>query len=122
MNKNEFENFLHEQIPVTKAMEFNVTEFSSSEVRISAKLESNKNHHLTAFGGSISCLMTVAGWALIFANTWEIDPDADVVIAKSNIKYLKPIKEDFVAECTLNENERIKLQEMYNKMGKLLSV
>ena len=79
MDKYEFEQFLHKQIPVTKIMEFSVMDFSSSKVRISAKLEPNKNHHSTAFGGSINCLMTVAGWSLMYANLKEIDPDAHIV-------------------------------------------
>ena len=119
MNKNEFQEFLHQKIPVTKAMEFSVLEFAPSKVRILAKLEPNKNHHSTAFGGSISCLMTVAGWALMYANIMETDPNAYIVISKSNIRYLKPIKKDFTAECTLtNESDKIKLFEMYNKNNK----
>ena len=119
MNKNEFEQFLHNQIPVTKAMEFSVKEFTPSKVEISAKLEPNKNHQSTAFGGSISCLMTVAGWALTFANIKEADPNAHIVISKSNIRYLKPIKKDFTAECTLtNEDDKINFIKMYNKNHK----
>ncbi len=119
MDKNEFEQFLHQQIPVTKAMEFNVLEITPSRVRISAKLEPNKNHQSTAFGGSISCLMTVTGWALMYANMKEIDPNAHIVISKSSIKYLKPVKKDFTAECTLtNEADKINLFKMYNKNHK----
>ena len=119
MDKKEFEQFLHRQIPVTKAMEFSVLEFTASRVRISAKLEPNRNHHLTAFGGSISCLMTVTGWALVYANIKEIDPNAHIVIWKSNIRYLKPLKKDFTAECVLtNEADKINLFKMYNKNHK----
>ena len=119
MDKKEFEQFLHEQIPVTKAMEFSVLEFTSSEVKISAKLEPNKNHQSTAFGGSISCLMTVAGWALTFANIKEIDPNAHIVISKSNIRYLKPVTKDFTAECKItDETDRINLFEIYKKNHK----
>ena len=119
MDKNEFEQFLHQQIPVTKAMEFNVLEITPSRVRISAKLEPNKNHQSTAFGGSISCLMTVAGWALVYANIKKIDPNAHIVIAKSSIRYFKPLKKDFTAESILmNEADKINLFKMYNKNRK----
>lgn len=122
MDKNEFEQLLHQQIPITKAMGFSVIEFTPSKVRILAKLEPNINHKSTAFGGSINCLMTVCGWAMTFINIKGIDPDAHIVIQKSNINYLAPIKEDFIAECDLtNEESKRKFLKMYNKhkRGKL---
>ena len=105
MDKNEFEQLLHHEIPITKAMGFSVIEFTPSKVRILAKLEPNINHKATAFGGSINCLMTVCGWAMMFINIKGIDPDAHIVIQKSNINYLAPIGEDFIAECTLTDEE-----------------
>lgn len=119
MDKNEFEQLLYQLIPITKAMEFSVIEFTPSKVRISAKLEPNINHKSTAFGGSINSLMTVCGWAMMFANIKGIDPDAHIVIQKSNINYLVPIKEDFIAECELTDEEsKRKFLEMYTKHKK----
>lgn len=119
MNKYEFEEFLHKKIPITKAMGFSVIEFTPSKVRISAKLEPNINHKSTAFGGSINSLMTVCGWAMVFINIKEIDPDAHIVIQKSNINYLAPINEDFIAECELSdEQSKGKFLEMYTKHKK----
>lgn len=119
MDKNEFEKFLYQQIPITKAMELNVINFTASKVKISAKLEPNINHKSTAFGGSINSLMAITGWSLVFANIKDIDPNAHIVISNSNIKYLKPIEKDFTAECTLtNEGDRVKLFKMYNKHHK----
>ncbi|MFT8314579.1 MAG: YiiD C-terminal domain-containing protein [Clostridium sp.] len=119
MNKNEFEEFLHKKIPITKAMGFSVVEFTPERIRISAKLEPNINHKGTAFGGSIDCLMVVCGWAMVFINIKEIDPHAHIVIQKSNINYLLPIKEDFIAECNLSDEEsKRKFFEMYTKHKK----
>ncbi|MDD3223661.1 MAG: YiiD C-terminal domain-containing protein [Clostridium sp.] len=110
---------LHQQIPITKAMEFGVIEFTKSKVRVSAKLEPNINHKSIAFGGSINCLMTVCGWAMMFANIKVIDPDVHIVIQKSNINYLLPIKGDFIAECELTDEEsKRKFLEMYSKHKK----
>jgi thioesterase domain-containing protein len=115
MNKNEFEQLLHQQIPITKAMGFSVIEFTPSKVRILAKLD----HKSTVFGGSINCLMTVCGWAMTFINIKGIDSDAHIVIQKSNINYLVPIKEDFIAECDLTDEEsKRKFIEMYTKHKK----
>lgn len=119
MNEYEFEQFLHKQIPITKAMEFHVIEFTPEKVRISAKLEPNINHKSTAFGGSINSLMTACGWAMVYVNIKEIDADAHIVIQKSSINYLAPIEKDFVAECTLQDEEnKRKFFEMYSKHRK----
>lgn len=119
MNTYDFEQFLHQQIPITKAMAFSVIEFTPSKIKISAKLAPNKNHKSTAFGGSINALMTVCGWAMMFINIKEIDPDAHIVIQKSNINYLLPIKGDFIAECHLSDEEsKIKFLEMYTRHSK----
>ena len=119
MDKQEFEQLLHHEIPITKAMGFSVIEFTGSRVRISAKLEPNLNHKATAFGGSINCLMTVCGWAMMFINIKGIDPDAHIVIQKSSINYLAPITEDFIAECNLTDGEsKAKFLDTYAKHKK----
>ena len=119
MNTYDFEQFLHQQIPITKAMAFSVIEFTPSIVRISAKLEPNKNDKSTAFGGSINSLMTLCGWAMMFINIKEVDPDAQIVIQKSEIHYVMPIKEDFIAQCVLSDEEsKAKFLEMYTTHSK----
>lgn len=119
MNKNEFEQFLYRQIPVTKAMGFHVLEFTPSRVRILARLQPNINHKSTAFGGSINSLMTICGWAMMFVNIKEIDPNAHIVIQKSRISYMLPIEEDFIAECNLTDDVmKRKFFETYTKHKK----
>ena len=119
MNEKEFEQFLYRQIPITKAMGFRVLEFTTSKVRILAELEPNINHKSTAFGGSINSLMTICGWAMMFANVKDLDPNAHIVIQKSKINYLLPIGGDFIAECSLpDEALRQKFFETYSKHKK----
>lgn len=119
MDKFEFQQFLHHQIPITESMEISVLEFSPLKVKVLAKLEPNINHKSTAFGGSINCVMTVCGWALTFANIKDLDPEAHIVIRKSNINYLHPIKGDITAECTLTDNGRVeRFLDMYTKHKK----
>ncbi|URZ07157.1 YiiD C-terminal domain-containing protein [Clostridium felsineum] len=119
MDKNEFQQLIHKQIPIINAMGIDVLEFTPYKVRISAKLNPNINDKGTAFGGSISCLMTLCGWAMTFANIKESYPDANIVIQKNTIEYLVPIKKDFIAECTLeNEDDKKNFLEMYSKHKK----
>ncbi|MFL0194011.1 YiiD C-terminal domain-containing protein [Clostridium sp. WILCCON 0269] len=118
MNEYEFEQFLHQKIPITKEMRVSVIEFTPVKVRISAQLEPNLNHKGTAFGGSINSLMTVCGWAMVYANIKEIDDEAHIVVQKSNINYLSPIDKDFIAECTLDQITKELFFKTYNKHNK----
>lgn len=100
-------------------MGISVAEFTPSRVRLSAKLEPNRNHKSTAFGGSINSLMTLCGWGMMYISIKEIDPDAHIVIQKSKMNYLMPIDEDFTAECTLtDESVKRKFIETYSKHKK----
>ncbi|MCY6355936.1 YiiD C-terminal domain-containing protein [Clostridium sp. ZS2-4] len=119
MTEYEFEQYLHKKIPITKTMKFSILEFTPYKVRVVAKLEANTNHMSTAFGGSINSLMTVCGWSMAYINIKEIDPNAHIVLQKSNINYLAPINNDFVAECVLSDAEDKKnFLEMYNERKK----
>lgn len=119
MKEQEFEEFLHKHIPITKEMGISVIEFTPVKVRISAKLKPNLNHKGTAFGGSINSLMTICGWAMVYANIKEIDDKAHIVIQKSNINYLAPIHKDFIAECNLlDEDIRELFLKTYNEHNK----
>jgi thioesterase domain-containing protein len=119
MKKEEFEKFLHDKIPITKAMEVKVEEFNNLKVRLSAKLEPNINDKGTAFGGSISSLMTLCGWSMAFMIMMETDPNAQVVIQKSSINYLVPIKGNFTAECIMEDGEvKEQFLDMYRERRK----
>lgn len=107
MDKHEFEKFLHEKIPATKAMKVKVAEFGPSKVRLEAELEPNVNDKGTAFGGSISSLMTLCGWSMMFSLMAGRDPGAQIVVSRSSMRYIAPIKGDFAAECSLPEDRDV---------------
>lgn len=119
LSEKEFEQLIHSQIPITKSMGINVITFSPNFTKIGAELSKNINHKSTAFGGSINTLLTVCGWAITFANIKPFDKNAHIVIQKSEIEYLNPIHEDFVAECKIdNEEIQEKFLATYKKFGK----
>lgn len=119
MQEKEFENFLHMNIPLTEIMGLTVEKFTTSKVVLKAKLEPNINDKGTAFGGSISSLLTICGWAMAFINIKELDPSCQVVIHKSSISYHAPIVKDFTAECILeDEAARNEFINSYLNRGK----
>lgn len=119
LTEKQFEELLHQQIPITKEMALSIEEYNPRKVRIGVKVSPNLNFKSAAFGGSINSAMTVCGWALVLSNMLKLDPDVKVVLQKSSIEYIKPIKADFTAQCELINNEkRERFFKTYEKVGK----
>jgi len=91
------EAFLHQQIPITSAMGVKVAAYDEAGLLLTAPLEENHNHLGTAFGGSISSLATLAGYALLWLELG--DHTAHIVIRSSSLSYQKPIRGDLHALC-----------------------
>jgi len=63
--------------------------------------------------------MTLCGWSMAFMIMMETDPNAQVVIQKSSINYLVPIKGDFTAECVMEDGEvKEQFLDMYRERRK----
>lgn len=119
MNKTEFEKYLHDHIPVTKAMGFTVEEYSLGRIKIKAPFKENINHRLSVFGGSISSILIMAGWAYVRKIMERIDPDSIIVIHKNTVEYHLPIISSFTAEVKkVNKKQVDSFIEMYQKYGK----
>jgi thioesterase domain-containing protein len=89
--------YLHERIPLTRAMGAQVAAYDGHEVVVTAPLAPNHNHLGTAFGGSLSALATLAGYALLWLELRE--PTAHVVIRRSSIQFHHPVRADLRAIC-----------------------
>jgi thioesterase domain-containing protein len=63
-----FELFLHEMIPLAKAMGVGVEVSDDRALTLMAPKEQNKNSLNTAFGGSLVSLATLAGYGVV----WEL--------------------------------------------------
>lgn len=119
MNREEFQELIYKQIPITKKMDFTIEEFSDEKISVKALLETNINHKSTAFGGSINTLLTMCGWAAVFKHIKPVDEEAHIVIQKSSVNYLKPITEDFTAVFKLKDSKKMqKFINTYIKRGK----
>lgn len=91
--------YLHQHIPVTKAMSIKASTESKSALRLCATLAPNLNHQETAFGGSIASIGILAGWTLIHLRLRNDERSYKIVIQKSEIEFLHPIEDNFEAEC-----------------------
>ena len=97
MTGPETEAFLHAKIPLARAMGVRVERCDSEGLVLTAPLEPNHNHLGTAFGGSLAALATLAGYAFLWRELR--DPDAHIVIRRSELDYRHPVHDTLRATC-----------------------
>lgn len=90
--------YLAEHIPLSAAMEIRIDVASPARILLRAPLPPNSNHRGTAFGGSIVSLAILAGWSWLWVVLRERAVVPELVIAASEIEYLRPILGEFSAE------------------------
>ncbi|HEX4630442.1 MAG TPA: YiiD C-terminal domain-containing protein [Chthoniobacterales bacterium] len=91
------EKFLHEQIPITRAMGLRVVANDENGFVVEAPVALNSNHLRTAFGGSINAVATLAAYGFLWMELTEAA--AHVVVAESSIRFLRPVREIIRAIC-----------------------
>ncbi|HTB22883.1 MAG TPA: YiiD C-terminal domain-containing protein [bacterium] len=97
--EQELQAALEKHIPLTLALGLEVAEASPRLVRLSFPLGPNRNHQHTAFGGSLYAAVVLAGWGLLWCALNSEGADADVIIAASRERFVKPVGAAFSAEC-----------------------
>ena len=111
------ERFLHEQIPLTRAMGVKVESHDAAGLVLGAPLEANHNHLGTAFGGSLAALATLAGYALLWLELGN--RDAHLVIRRSELDYRHPVTGPLRAICRRPpEAELAAFRATFAKAGK----
>jgi thioesterase domain-containing protein len=91
------EKFLHEQIPITRAMGLRVVAKDENGFVVEAPVALNSNHLRTAFGGSINAVATLAAYGFLWLEL--NDAAIHVVVAESSIRFLRPVRETIRAIC-----------------------
>ncbi len=87
------------RMPPVAALGARPLAYDEKMLRLGAPLAANVNDKGCAFGGSLSGLMTLAGWGWITMRLQLDGLDAEVYVADSQVKYLSPLYEDLVAEA-----------------------
>jgi thioesterase domain-containing protein len=111
------ENFLHEQIPLTRAMGVRVAEWDGARLVVTAPLEPNHNHLGTAFGGSLAAIATLAGYGLLWLALG--DRSAHIVIRSSTMNYRAPVRRSIRAVCVKPDDVAMtEFREKFHRAGK----
>ncbi|RZA37494.1 MAG: DUF4442 domain-containing protein [Lysobacteraceae bacterium] len=88
-------------IPPVAAIQMQVASYDGNRLVLTAPLAVNVNDKGSAFGGSMTSLMTYAGWGLVTLQIAQASMAADVFVADSSVRYLKPVYADLRAEAEL---------------------
>jgi thioesterase domain-containing protein len=113
----EAEQYLHAQIPITRAMGLRVVAHDENGFIVEAPVALNSNHLRTAFGGSINAVATLAAYGLLWIELREAT--VHVVVAESSIRFLRPVRETIRAICLrTNPNEWAAFQTRFAAKGK----
>lgn len=99
MDVAELERYLHEHIPLSRAMAVSVVSATPTEVLLSAPLAPNINHRDTVFGGSASAICILAAWALVHVRLREAGVVARLVIQRNTMEYLHAVDGVFSARA-----------------------
>lgn len=103
MSPDDLTRQLHANIPLTAAMALRVIGFDGQSLELGVPLAPNRNHHGSAFGGSLATLGIVTGWALVDEALRAAGLPARVVVQHSDCDYLAPASADCSATARLPE-------------------
>ncbi|KAA2284747.1 YiiD C-terminal domain-containing protein [Arenimonas fontis] len=95
-------NAHYRAMPPVAAMQARAVRLEDGVLHLHAPLAANVNDKGCAFGGSLAGLMTLAGWGLLSLELARAGyPHAEVYVADSQLRYLKPLYADLAAEAWL---------------------
>lgn len=117
------ELFLHEMIPLAKAMGVGVEVSDAKALVLTAPKEQNKNSLNTAFGGSLVSLATLAGygvvWELMKEDVEGAKAEWRIVVKESRAAYRRPVLGDLRAICERPAQAAIaEFKEALSRYGK----
>jgi thioesterase domain-containing protein len=79
------------RIPLTRAMQIDIPRYTGDELEMTAPLAPNINDKGCAFGGSMTSLLTLAGWGLIELGLRAEGLLCDIYVGDSQVRYQQPV-------------------------------
>ena len=93
------EIFLHEMIPLARAMGVKIALSDENKLELTAPHEPNRNSLNTAFGGSLVALATLAGYGVMWELMRNEKAEWRIVVKDSKTAYRKPVLGELRAIC-----------------------
>ena len=114
----DLEQRIRRVIPLSDAMQFSIRQLSLDAIQVTAPLEPNINIHGTGFAGSIYSLGVLTGWALCTHIMAELGIEAELVVARAEIRYRKPVSGDLECSCACSAVQRESFRQGVAALGK----
>ncbi|MBD2038744.1 YiiD C-terminal domain-containing protein [Leptolyngbya sp. FACHB-321] len=110
--------YAYEHIPITKHMGITVLAVDDVQISLLAPYAPNINHRETIFGGSISSLGILAGWALLWVKLQVEETPNRLVIQSSSTNFMKPATDAIMACCQCDRASWLTFYTMLQRHGK----
>lgn len=99
MQLSETEALIKAKIPMAAHLGFSLLSWDGQRLALSAPFERNRNHHGTAFGGSLAMAAIVSGYAMTFMALSDAIGDGwldhyTLVIKDFSVQYKRPVTAD----------------------------
>jgi thioesterase domain-containing protein len=101
MDARDLERYLHDRIPLSRAMAVEVRAAAPAGVTLFAPLAPNMNHRDTVFGGSASALAILAAWSALLVRLKDAEFDGRIVIQRNTVHYERPMAAAFTASASV---------------------
>ena len=105
-------------IPLSEAMQFHIESLGLDAIEVSAPLAPNVNIHGTGFAGSIYSVAVLTGWALCTHILEAFEIDADLVVARAEIRYRAPVTAELRCHTLADAEARESFLQDVRKHGK----
>jgi thioesterase domain-containing protein len=112
------ERTIREAIPLSEAMQFSIRRLELDAIEVGAPLQPNVNIHGTGFAGSIYSLAVLTGWALCTHILQELEVDAELVVAKAEIRYRAPVTGELRCRAQVEPSRRESFIDDVRERGK----
>ena len=110
--------YLHRSIPLTAVMGIRTVETSWDAAILGAPYEDNVNHEGTFFGGSLSALALVTGFAILRHRLQVMSRHHRIVIQRNTYTYDRPATTDVTARAALTPDRWRDLLGQLERRGK----
>ena len=109
---------IRESIPLSDAMQFGIDSLSLDAIAVSAPLPPNINIHGTGFAGSIYSVAVLTGWALCTHILEALEIDAELVVARAEIRYRAPVTGELRCQTGAESSDRDSFLQDIREHGK----
>lgn len=114
----ELTDYLHRSIPLAAVMGIRAVEASWDAAVLAAPCENNRNHQGTFFGGSLTSLALLTGFAALRHRLHILDLDYRIVVRRSEFSFERPASTDVTARAELDPVNWRNLLAVLKRRGK----